>query len=169
MSTPIGHDGPYATPVNLPMQHVEPAWIDYNGHMNVAYYTLAFDQAIDKFLEQEFGLGEAHAGRTNVGPYSLQNNVSYFAELLEGAGFYIAVRLVDHDEKRMHLFMEMLNEDGQVAAVSEGMLMNVDHTTRRSTPYEGWVLKRLAQMQADHSKLPVPDGLGAVIGIRRKG
>ena len=24
---------------------VDPAWIDYNGHMNVAYYVLAFDRA----------------------------------------------------------------------------------------------------------------------------
>ena len=30
-----------------PEQRVEPAWIDYNGHMNMAYYNLAFDRALD--------------------------------------------------------------------------------------------------------------------------
>ena len=89
------HSGPYSAPVKLAMQHVQPAWIDYNGHMNVAYYTMAFDNAIDAFLQQELGMGEAHAARVNEGPYSLQNNVSYYAELLEGAGFSINVHLVE--------------------------------------------------------------------------
>ena len=164
-----GHDGPYDAPVTLPMQHVQPDWIDYNGHMNVAYYTMAFDTAIDGFLQQELGMGEAHAARVQEGPYSLQNNVSYYAELLEGAGFTVSVRLIDHDAKRMHLWMELHNEAGELAAACESMLMNVDHTTRRSTPYAGWITKRLATMQDAHSTLPRPKGLGAVIGIRRKG
>lgn len=169
MNNSEGHDGPFEAPVKLAQQRVLPDWIDYNGHMNVAYYTMAFDQAIDTFLERELGMGEAHAARVNEGPYSLQNNVSYYAELLEGAGFTIQVMLVDHDEKRMHLFMEMYNEAGQLAAVSEGMLMNVDHITRRSTPYAGWIMQRLGAMQASHDSLPRPKGLGSVISIRRKG
>ena len=164
-----GHDGPYNAPVELAMQYVQPAWIDYNGHMNVAYYAMAFDRAIDTFLEQELGMGEAHAVRVKEGPYSLQNNISYYAELLEGAGFRISVMLIDHDSKRMHLFMEMHNEAGELAAVCEGMLMNVDHTTRRSTPYADKISARLATMQANHNAQPRPKGLGAVIGIRRKG
>ena len=164
-----GHNGPYAAPVKLPVQHVQPAWIDYNGHMNVAYYTMAFDNAIDAFLQQELGMGEAHAARVNEGPYSLQNNVSYYAELLEGAGFTINVSLIDHDAKRMHLWMEMYNEAGGLAAACESMLMNVDHTTRRSTPYASWIMARLKTMQDNHNALARPRGLGAVIGIRRKG
>ncbi len=163
-----GHDGPYAAPVKLATQQVKPGWIDYNGHMNVTYYTMAFDNAIDAFLAQELGMGEAHAARVRQGPYSLQNNVSYFAELLEGADFRVQVLLVDHDEKRMHLFMQMLNGAGGLAATCEAMLMNVDHTTRRATPYAGWIQKRLASMQASHDALPRPKGLGAQIGIRRK-
>ena len=33
------------------VQNVKKEWIDYNGHMNVAYYTLAFDNSLDDFLE----------------------------------------------------------------------------------------------------------------------
>ena len=164
-----GHNGPYEAPVKLPVQHVQPAWIDYNGHMNVAYYTMAFDTAIDMFLERELGIGEAHAARVGQGPYSLQNNVSYYAELLEGARFTVSIRLIDHDAKRMHLWAEIHNEAGDLAAACETLLMNVDHKTRRSTPYAGWITKRLATMQENHNALPRPEGLGAVIGIRRKG
>src|SRR5690242_2796218 len=37
---------------------VEPAWIDYNGHMNVGYYVVAFDKGTDGLLDR-LGLGEA--------------------------------------------------------------------------------------------------------------
>lgn len=34
-------------------------WIDYNGHMNVAYYVLAFDHATDAFMDY-LGMGQEH-------------------------------------------------------------------------------------------------------------
>ena len=36
-----GFDGPYEAPLKLPIRKVLKSWIDYNGHMNVAYYTMA--------------------------------------------------------------------------------------------------------------------------------
>ena len=30
---------------------VEPAWIDYNGHLNMAYYNVLFDRAVDEVFE----------------------------------------------------------------------------------------------------------------------
>ena len=33
-------------PLPCPEQAVEPTWIDYNGHMNMAYYHVAFDRAM---------------------------------------------------------------------------------------------------------------------------
>ena len=46
--------GQYSTPIILPEQKVLKEWLDYNGHMNVAYYTLAFDKSLDIFLEDSF-------------------------------------------------------------------------------------------------------------------
>ena len=37
--------------------NVRPEWIDYNGHMNVGYYLVAFDQATERLCEH-FGVGE---------------------------------------------------------------------------------------------------------------
>ena len=39
------------------VQNVKKEWIDYNGHMNVAYYTLAFDNSLDDFLETILEIG----------------------------------------------------------------------------------------------------------------
>ena len=39
------------TPLAIHEETVLPEWIDYNGHMNVAFYVLAFDHATDVMLE----------------------------------------------------------------------------------------------------------------------
>lgn len=169
MNPTSGHDGPYAAPVDVGTRQVPNDWIDYNGHMNVSYYSMAFDTMLDVFLEDQLGLGEKHAAEHRQGPYTLQNNLHYLDEFLEGQSFYIRVYLVDHDAKRMHVFMEMLNEDGEVGATSEQMLMNVDLNARRSAPYPDWALERMGKMQQAHDVLARPKQLGAVMGIRRKG
>ncbi|MBL4872668.1 MAG: thioesterase family protein [Rhodobacteraceae bacterium] len=162
-----GHDGPYAAPVTLANRKVPAEWIDYNGHMNVAYYVMAIDQALDRFLEDELGIGEAHAARVRQGPYALQSHVQYLGELLEGVLFSVAVRMIDCDAKRMHVFVE-LRAGGAVAATCEQLMMNVDLETRRSTPYPDWAQARMAVMLKAHAALERPAQLGAAIGIRRK-
>ena len=40
----------FAPFVSAPMR-VEPGWIDYNGHLNMAYYNVLFDRAVDEVYE----------------------------------------------------------------------------------------------------------------------
>ena len=49
-------DETFSSPYKTRNQKVLSEWIDYNGHMNVAYYTLAFDKALDFFLKMFLGL-----------------------------------------------------------------------------------------------------------------
>ncbi|MGE4612067.1 MAG: thioesterase family protein [Paracoccaceae bacterium] len=165
-----GHNAPYSAPVKLPVREVPSAWIDYNGHMNVAYYVMAIDKAMDVFLEQELGVGETHVARVRQGPYALQMQVHYLGEILEGERFYCSVRLIDCDTKRIHVFVELFKADGdELAATYEQLIVNVDLETRRSTPYPEWAQARMRDMLAAHARLERPTQLGAIIGIRRKG
>ena len=50
-------------PLELHREPVRPEWIDYNGHMKLAYYLLAFDHACDAFLDY-IGMDEAYRART---------------------------------------------------------------------------------------------------------
>ena len=144
-------------------------WLDYNGHMNVSYYSMAFDQGIDEIFEEILGIGATYTKSARMGPYVLQNNLHYLDELLEGANFSVQLTLLDHDAKRMHVFLEMFNESGGLAATSEQLLMNVDLTTRRSAPYPDAVLTLLSELQAGHDRLTKSKHIGAPLGIRRKG
>ena len=165
-----GHDGPYAAPIAIGPATVQPGWIDYNGHMNVAYYTLAVDNALDEFLENTLGLGESFVARQRMGPYSLQSSVQYLGELREGDEFSFEILLLDYDQKRMHLCITMLDvAQGSIAAIVETLAINVDLNTRRSTPYHDWTLARLAALRAAHEAAPRPETLGRPLGIRRAG
>ncbi len=43
--------------LNCPVVEVASEWIDYNGHMNMAYYNVAFDQYGTDYLLDQLGLG----------------------------------------------------------------------------------------------------------------
>ena len=51
---------------------VLPEWIDYNGHMNLAYYTVLFDQATD-LLFDELGLGLDYRRDRKLGTFVAEN------------------------------------------------------------------------------------------------
>lgn len=165
---PTGHDGPYPAPVEVGGRRVAPEWIDYNGHMNVGYYGIAFDQALDVVLSDHLGIGVEFVKAAGQGPYVVQSHLHFLAELLEGARFAVRFRLLDHDAKRLHLFASMVADaTGATCATQEIMVMNVDHGSGRPAPYPGWALRRFARMRADHAGLPAAVQIGAPLGIRR--
>jgi acyl-CoA thioester hydrolase len=169
-STPIsGHDGPYPAPVVIDQQTVLAEWIDYNGHMNVGYYGIAFDKASDVVFSQHLGVGAEHVQAMGQGPYVLQAHQHYLNEMQLGEAFSVRFRLLDYDSKRLHFFADMvLAQSGIITATQELVVMNVDHQTGRSAPYPDWAIRRFERMQSDHSGLERPAQLGVSLGIRRQ-
>ena len=88
-----GFDGPYEVPLKLPLRKVKKSWIDYNGHMNVAYYTMAIDNSIDHFLEEILGIGETHAKKNDQGPFVVQANFSYLSEMVHKQKFLSLIHI----------------------------------------------------------------------------
>ena len=159
-----------AAPMRTAERRVPADWIDYNGHMNVAYYTMAFDRALDEVYDR-LGIGPALVESHGMGPMALQTQIHYLGELLEGTRFACAVRLLDADAKRVHVFGEMLNLDagGAVAATYESLTMNVDLRSRRSAPFPEEAAGRVRAALAAHAGLARPVQVGAPLGIRRRG
>lgn len=145
---------------------VRPEWMDYNGHMNVAYYVLAFDQATDAMYEL-WDTGEAYLAR-GFSLFTLAMNVDYFRELLSGDMLRIESRLIDVDHKRVHYVHEMYHQgSNELAASNECLCMNVSMATRRSTPFPPEIcasLQRLLQARQDE---PLPEFVGRKLRIRR--
>ncbi|TCT08356.1 (3S)-malyl-CoA thioesterase [Tepidamorphus gemmatus] len=158
---------PIPAPVVTRRMAIEPGWIDYNGHLNMAYYHVLFDRGLDEaFLL--FGLGPDYAATQNASFFTLEAHVCYLRELRLEDPVQLRFRLLDHDAKRAHIFMEMVQADmGWLAATLEMMSIHVDLATKRSSPWPAAVAERMAAMRAAHAMLPHPEQAGSTIGIRR--
>ena len=162
-----GFDGPYEAPLRLPSRKVLKSWIDYNGHMNVAYYTMAIDNSIDHFLEEILGIGETHAKRNDQGPFVVQANFTYLNEMIYKQKFFVQCSLINFDEKKMHLFLEIISSsNNEVMAFSEQLLLNVNLKKRKTENYPKWALKRLSQLKNDHKEVRFPKNVGLSIKIK---
>lgn len=108
--------------------HVDPAWIDYNGHMRDAYYGLAFSHAAEA-VQVEIGLGEAYCKRTGCSVYLLEEHKFFLKEIKSGAEIRVETSVLDCDAKRYHLYMRMMS-NGTEVAVSELMELHINQHPR---------------------------------------
>jgi acyl-CoA thioester hydrolase len=146
-------------------QRVEPGWVDYNGHMNMAYYHVMFDRAVDEALEV-VGLGLGYRARRQASFFTAETHTVYRRELLAGESVRVTVQLIGHDEKRLHLFQEARHAvEGWTAATCENLSLHVDLTTRKVAPFPDDILDNLGVMKAAHARLKAPGALGRIIGM----
>lgn len=142
------------------VMRIEPSWVDYDGQLNSAHYNLLFDRAVDEavFL---VGLGP-HLADTRSSPFvTTESHQRFLRELRAGHEVRVTVRLINYDEKRMHLFQELHHaREGWTAATCEQIAQHVDEGSRRPSAFPDEVLERLALMKAAHGALPLPDELG---------
>lgn len=142
---------------------IEPMWIDYNGHLNMAYYHVLFDRAVDEAMSL-VGLGQAYIQERNLSFFSVEAHVLYKRELRLEDPVRVRVYLIAYDDKRLHLFQEMCHAtEGWVAASCELMALHVDLATRKVAPFPADIEENLSTMQGAHSVLPKPEGLGRAI------
>ena len=105
---------------------VRPEWIDSNGHMNLAYYTVLFDGSTD-LLFDELGLGLDYLRDRLLGTFVAETHNLSERELLVGAGVRVATQILGADDKRLHLWHEMFALDGgHRCATQELMFLHVD-------------------------------------------
>jgi acyl-CoA thioester hydrolase len=144
---------------------VLPEWIDYNGHMNLAYYVLAFDYASDVFLDY-LGLTEQFRATHDSSTFAAEIHVSYARELHAGDAFRIYTQLLDYDEKRIHYFHRMAHlGEGWVAAGNELMSLHMDMSARKVAPMHPDIQANLAELMSNHAALPVQPEAGRAMGI----
>jgi acyl-CoA thioester hydrolase len=145
---------------------VEPAWIDYNGHLNMAYYNVLFDRAVDEAFEL-LGCGLDYVKNRKHSCFTAEVHVRYLRELHAGDPVRVTFQLLDYDAKRMHYFEQLFHaSEGWVSATSENMSLHVDMTAGKTAPFPDDVASCLARMQAAHRHLPRPEAAGRRIAMR---
>ena len=157
-----------STPLELHTEIVRPEWIDHNGHMNSAYYVLAFDEA-GTSLFRYFGISEEYRKNARSGIFVGDYHVRYSREVVEGDPLRFTHLIIDCDEKKVHYWQEMFHATkGYLAAQCEVIMLHVSLSTRRVTPFPPEIFAKIKSVCEIHAKAPPPENLGHVIRIRRK-
>ena len=142
------------------VMRVEDHWIDYNGHLNMAYYNVLFDRAVDEAYEL-IGVGVDYVEKRRHSFFTAEVHLRYLRELHAGDQVRVTFQLLDYDRKRLHTFEQLFHaEHGWVAATSENMSLHVDMQARKTAAFPAEVTRRLAQMKATHARLPRPEAAG---------
>jgi acyl-CoA thioester hydrolase len=143
-------------------------WIDYNNHLNMAFYNVIFDRAVDHFYDL-LGVGAKYAESGAGSCFTMEAHVHYLNEVSLGDELELHLQLLDFDSKRLHYFQQMYHkEQGYLAATSEQLALHVDLNTRRSGAFPQHVIAKLDAMAAIHQQLHAPSQVGHRIGIERK-
>jgi acyl-CoA thioester hydrolase len=147
---------------------IDKGWLDYNGHLNMAYYNILFDRAVDEAFGL-CGMGPDYIRDHNHTFFLVESRIRYRRELMLGNPVRVTLHLIDFDNKRLHYAMEIRHAtDGWLAAACENLSINVDMATRRAAPFPVDILTNLGIMQAAHADLPQPDMLGAGVSMPTK-
>ncbi|SON56426.1 L-carnitine dehydrogenase [Hartmannibacter diazotrophicus] len=146
---------------------LESAWIDYNGHLNVAYYHVLFDRAVDD-LFATLGLGPSYASRRRLSTFTVEAHVCYLAEVPVDSIVTVSSQLLAADPKRMHLFQEMHSVgSGTLHATCESLSLHVDLERRRACDYPPEIRQNIEMLLTAHAGLPVPERTGRSIALKK--
>ena len=122
--------------VHIANQIIKKEWTDYNNHMNMAYYVLVFDQIWEVILEK-FKMGEQSAKSTKMSTMVVETHTTYNNEVKEGDEVDINLTFFDHDKKRLHFKMEMIEKSSKkLSATLEMLSLYIDLNKRRVAEFE---------------------------------
>ncbi|HEY2879702.1 thioesterase family protein [Nocardioides sp.] len=154
-------------PLRLHHTTAPPEWMDYNDHMSESCFLLAFGDNADAFF-RFLGIDEAYraAGHSL---YTSETHLHHRLEVALGEPLVMTLQVLDHDDRRLHLFHEMRHGESDVLIASaEQLLVHVDTEAGRSADLPEQLRTRLDAIAAAHAALPRPDVVGRPMGIRRR-
>ena len=122
--------------IYLKSQKIIKEWVDYNNHLNMAYYVLIFDQALEVMLEK-FKMGANSAKKNQRSTMVVETNTKYISEVKENDEVDIMLTFFDHDKKRLHLKLEIIEKKTKkISASIEWLSLYVNLETRKVTEFE---------------------------------
>lgn len=141
---------------------IEPGWIDYNGHLRDAYYTVILSSGIDALMDH-LGIDAAYRSATRNTLYTLEMHLRFLREVKAQDRVLVRMRILDADRKRIHLASELLRAgSSEAAATAEFMLLHVHQgvETVTTVPFPPPIEAAVSALQRAGADLP-PFSLGS--------
>jgi acyl-CoA thioester hydrolase len=122
--------------VHIANQIIKKEWTDYNNHMNMAYYVMVFDQIWENMLEK-FKMGENSAKTNKRSTMVVETRTTYNNEVKQGEEVEINLTFFNHDKKRLHFKLEMIETNSRkLSATLESLSLYIDLNKRRVEEFE---------------------------------
>lgn len=147
--------------------HVLPEWVDYNHHLNDAYYMVAFSYATDGLMDA-IGMDAASRKASGHTMFTLEIHLNYLQELKEGAAIEVRTQLLAADTKRLRIFHTLHRQgDDTVHATNEQTLLHVNLAGPKACPFDAPVQDKVNAFMAAHAHLPWHANAGRSIQFGR--
>ena len=102
----------------------------------MAYYVLIFDVAWEVMLKK-FNMGEQSAKTSGMSTMVVETNTTYDNEIKEGDEVEILLTFFDHDKKRLHFRMEMIEKKTKkISSTIEMLSLHVDLKKRKVAEFD---------------------------------
>jgi acyl-CoA thioester hydrolase len=153
--------------VHIANQIIKKEWTDYNNHMNMAYYVMVFDQIWENMLEK-FTMGENSAKTNKRSTMVVETHTTYNNEVKQGEEVEINVTFFDHDKKRLHFKLEMIETSSKkLSATLESLSLYIDLDKRKVTEFEDQKVKLMDRFIEENKSNFKNDNL-VIIGKLKK-
>lgn len=154
-------------PLLSPVLAIAPGWIDYNGHLNQAYYSVLFDKGLDAVLVAA-GLGPETVQKRGFTYMTVETHYCYVREMFVSDPVQMSALVLSVDDKRLHMYCELRHaSDGWLACTSEWMFLAISMETRRAAPWPADIRANLDALKEASARLSVPERAGRAISMGR--
>ena len=122
--------------IYLKTGRIKSEWTDYNGHMNMSYYVLIFDNAAEVMLTR-FKMGGDSAKSDKKSTFAVETHTTYDQEVKLGEEVEVHLTYFDHDKKRIHYRASMFHKEKKyLAATTEVLSLYIDLNKRKVAEFE---------------------------------
>tara|TARA_B100002051_G_scaffold184011_1_gene174144 strand:- start:342 stop:1466 length:1125 start_codon:yes stop_codon:yes gene_type:complete len=151
-------------PLILHRGWIRPSWIDYNGHMTESRYLQVFGDATDALLGY-LGLDQNYLN-SGHSIFTVETHIRHLDEGKPGSNFFVKTRVLGSDEKRIHLWHELFDEESEnLLATGEHMLLHVNTQMGKSCVMQAPLLENCRTLTSRQQALPLPEASGRAIGL----
>ena len=130
-------------------------WTDYNGHMNESRYGQLWSDAADAVMRM-IGADDAYI-RSGFSYFTADTHTKFRNECHAGDNVTVVTAILESAGKKLRLFHELKNADGNVVATCNQFLLHVSLETRKSCDPATHISDKLASILAAQAALPKPE------------
>lgn len=146
---------------------VDPAWLDYNGHMNDSAYGIVCTQANELFLDS-LGVSAPYREATGSTMYTAEAHLRFLGEVGADGQLWAETLLLDAGAKKLRVHTTVYDDDNAAVLTGEYMFLHVDQRLGRVVPFPPDRAVAIAAMLSAHSQLEQPTHAGLGIDAPRR-